>query len=131
MAVDVTQLAAALRLTEGTAAPTEPIPSILNRLLGVAQAFVEITAIGAPDAIKDEATVRMASYLYDSPTAGPEGRYADAWRNSGATSLVARWVVHRLGDATAEATTGVSGGVTAERVREMIREELQGVLIWR
>ena len=99
MAVTVTQLAAALRITDGTASPPEPINSILIRQLGVAEAFVELTAKSAPTAIKEEAVVRMAGYLYDAPTAGSELRYADAWRNSGAAALVARWVVHRLGDA--------------------------------
>ena len=82
MAVDVTQLAASLRLTDGTAAPTEPQLSILERLLGVASAFVELRASGAPQATKDEAVVSMASYLYDRPKAAAETRYADAWRNS-------------------------------------------------
>ena len=101
MAVDVTQLAASLRLTDGTAEPTEPILSILTRLLGVSEAFVEIRAEGAPQAVKDEAVISMASYLFDRPKAGRETRYANAWVNSGAASGVAPWVVQRLGDAGA------------------------------
>ena len=103
MAVDVEQLSAALRIGDGTTATPEPTLSILTRLLGVGQAFVELRADGAPDDIKDEAAIRMAAYLWDQPTAGAAGRYADAWRYSGASALVARWVVRRLGDATAEA----------------------------
>ena len=45
--------------------------------------------------MRDEAIVRMAAYLYDSPTAASGDRYAAAWRNSGAESLVSRWVIRR------------------------------------
>ena len=108
MAVDVEQLSAALRIGDGTTPTPEPTLSILSRLLGVGEAFVELRAPGAPDAIRDEATIRMAAYLWDQPAAGAEGRYADAWRFSGASALVARWVIQRLGDATTEAAE--SGG---------------------
>ena len=37
MALDLTQLAAALRLGDGVAEPTEPILGILTRLLSVAE----------------------------------------------------------------------------------------------
>ena len=96
MAVDVTQLAASLRITEGTEAPTEPQLSILTRLLGVSEAFLELRAPGCPPAPRDEAVVSMASYMYDRPKAAAETRYADAWRNSGAAFIVAPWVVQRL-----------------------------------
>ncbi len=109
MAVTVNQLAAALRLTNGTLAPPEPILSILTRLLGVSEAFVELTAESAPTAIKEEAIIRMAGYLYEAPPAGAELRYSDAWRNSGAASLVARWVVHRLGDTSEDSASSTTG----------------------
>ena len=63
----------------------------------------------------------MAGYLYDAPPAGPDTRYADAWRNSGAASLVARWVVHRLGDATGLPSTPAGAGVDESAVIELIR----------
>ena len=98
MAVDLIQLAAALRLGDGETAPTEPVVGIISRLLGVSQAFVAIAAPEAPEAIADEATIRMmAATLYDSPTAAAGDRYAAAWRNSGAENLVSRWVVRRAG----------------------------------
>ena len=121
MALTITQLSAALRIGDGQTAPPDPILSILTRQLGVAQAFVELIAENAPDAIKDEAVIRMAGYLYDAPPAGPDTRYADAWRNSGAASLVARWVVHRLGDATGLPSTPAGAGVDESAVIELIR----------
>ena len=101
MAITVIQLAAALRLGDGVTAPAEPINGILTRLKGVAESFIDKTAPSCPSAIRDEAVVRMAGYGYDSPRAGQGMSYADAWRNSGATSLVSRWTVRRLGDAGA------------------------------
>ena len=99
MAVTVTQLAAALRLGDGVTAPVEPQLSILTRLLGVADAFVELVADAAPSVVKDESVVRMASYLYDQPTVAGGDRYSNAWRNSGAAGLLSKWALQRLGDA--------------------------------
>ena len=42
MVVDLTQLGAALRLTDGSAEPIEPIRSILSRYIGVAEAMVDL-----------------------------------------------------------------------------------------
>ena len=95
MAVTVTQLAAALRIGDGATAPEEPQLSILNRLHGVADAFVTLLASTAPEAVRDEATIRMASYLYDQPTTSRGDSYANAWINSGAGSLLARWTMVR------------------------------------
>ena len=120
MAVDVTQLAASLRLTDGTEAPAEPIPSILTRLLGVSEAFVELRAPGCPPAAREEAIVSMASYMYDRPKAAAERRYADAWANSGAAFIVAPWVVQRLGDATGEALPPSSGGGLSDDERSRL-----------
>ena len=84
MAVDIIQLAAALRLGDGETAPTEPVAGLLSRLLIVSQDFVAIAAPDAPEGIADEAAIRMTATLYDSPTSASGDRYAAAWRNSGA-----------------------------------------------
>ena len=95
MVVSITDLASAMRLGDGVAAPPEPVASILTRLMAVASATVEHRASDAPDDIKDEAVIRMASYLYDQPTAASGDRYAGAFRNSGAASLLGPWVQRR------------------------------------
>ena len=100
MAVDVTQLAQALRLTDGTAAPTEPVRSILARLLDVATDRVEAVAPNAPETTKDEAIIRYACYLYDMPPAARGDRYADAFGNSGAGAILTLWVERRAAGAT-------------------------------
>lgn len=96
MAVNVVQLAAALRIGDGTTEPEEPVLSILRRLCRVSDAMVSLHAPDAPPAIKQEATIRLAGYLYDMPSAPSGDRYAASWRNSGAASLVSGWVVRRV-----------------------------------
>ena len=98
MAVSLTAeaLRDALRLTDS---PEETAQA--TRLLTSATATVERRAPDAPGAIQNEAAIRVAGYLYDQPTAGMAERYGNAWRNSGAASLVFPWAVHR-GGSTAE-----------------------------
>ena len=121
VAVTLIQLAAALRLGDGVTAPTEPVAGILSRLLGVSQTFVAIAAPSAPEAIADEATTRMAAYLYDSPTAASGDRYAAAWRSSGVSGLVSRWVVRRAGSDGEVPVVGPStGGLDDAQVRAIV-----------
>lgn len=123
MAVTVRALAAELRISDGTADPPEPHLSILTRLLGVADAMVDQIAPDAPDAIKDEARVRFAGYLFDQPSAARGDFYSNGWRNSGAASLVARWVERRASLQAAAAATGQpAGAVDENQVREIIEE---------
>ena len=112
MAVNVTQLAAALRLGDGVTAPAEPLLGILTRLLGVGDATVSLLAPDAPDVVKDEAVINYAAQLYDKPSAASGNRYAAAWRNSGAASLVAAWVVRRVVE---DADSGSDTPTTVER----------------
>ena len=90
MVVTTTQLSAALRIGDGVEAPVEPLQSILSRYLGVAEAFLEIEAPGAPEAIKAEATVRFGGYLYDAPTAGRGDQFANAWKFESGASWTCR-----------------------------------------
>ena len=78
MAVDVEQLAVGLRLSADGAGLTDAQTAILTRLLAVGEAFVELRASGAPQAVKDEAVVSFSSYLYDRPKGAAERRYANA-----------------------------------------------------
>ena len=87
MAVTITarELSNALR-----ADPDNPgtFPQI-ERLLPVATAIVETYSNDAPDAVQNEAVVRLAGYLYDQPFA-PQGQtYSNALRNSGAAAILA------------------------------------------
>ena len=90
MALTVAQLAAAMRLDDD-AVSSDPLQTIVQRLLDVAEAFVAKLAPDAPDDVQDEAAVRIASYLYDQPNAGVRMNYATAWKSSGAMALCAPW----------------------------------------
>ena len=91
MAVTLEEISANLRLTT-SGLPPEPILSILTRLAGVADAFVELMIPGAPDAIKDEVRIRQISYLFEQPGGSAGDRFGNSWRNSGAGSLASRWI---------------------------------------
>ena len=125
MAVDLIQLAAALRLGDGVTAPTEPVAGLLARLLLVSQEFVARAAPDAPEAIADEAAIRLTATLFDSPTAASGDRFAAAWRNSGAEALVSRWVVRRAGsEGMPDAGTSSTGGLDDAQVRAIVDEVL-------
>ena len=107
MAVTVGQLSDALRITiRGN--PKEPHLSILTRLLGVAMATVEVVAPDAPESVSDQAIIMFSAYLFDAPTAGGGNKFASAFRNSGANSLLARWISKRAG----VTSTSTGGGLS-------------------
>ena len=95
MAVSVKELAVALRVS----ADGDDLPQgqqiILMRLKGTAEAHVNLNAAGAPNYVKDEAVIRMAGYLYDSPPAARRDSYANAYVNSGAGALLLPWTTQR------------------------------------
>ena len=102
MAVDATRLAYEMARGDGVTGPVEPMLGQLNRYIEVAGAVVEVEAPGAPEAVKDEATIRFAAALFDAPPAAPGAGFANIWRSSGAAALVQRWRVLRAisGEAT-------------------------------
>lgn len=89
MALTDAALARALRLIVDDAELVEPLASEIARLNAVAAAYVERRAPAAPDAIKDEATIRMSGWLYDAPWSS--ARTGSAWIRSGAGSLAMPW----------------------------------------
>ena len=104
-------LAAALACLR-TAGVAESSDDRLDGIGAAAGAMVDQYAPGAPQALKNEATVRFASYLAEAPafravekkTVGPldiqysaNANHATAFRNSGAAGLLSRWRVRRAG----------------------------------
>ncbi len=122
MAVTVTQaeLSAALRLGDSTEETAE-----VTRLLSYATLAVAKYA-DAPDAIANEAAIRLAGYLYDQPNAGRGVAFANALRNSGAAGILLPYRVHRAGSteaaeaAEAAPTPAVVEGLDAAAVRALI-----------
>ena len=124
--ISIAALGAAMRLGDGSTALSEPINGIVTRLGGVGEALVTLYANSAPLAVKQESIIRLAAYLYDSPDVRSGDRYAAAWRNSGAASLVSPWVERRVSNSDGIEVAGADtpsppnggGGLTdAERAR--------------
>ena len=84
----VDQLAAALRLGDGTTALTGPLADIIARLLSTATALVLEYSPTADDAVANEAVIRLAGFLYDADPAAAR-RFADPMGLSGARSILA------------------------------------------
>ena len=92
MAVDLQTLAVNLRIIGNAAVP---LPTghaeTLQPLLDYAVAEVESRAPDAPDVVKDQAVIRLAGYMLDSPAAPRGDGYADPMRNSGVAVMLARY----------------------------------------
>ena len=90
MAVTVSDLAVAVRVSGDGADVSPAQTAILTRILGVCDAHISKIIPDAPDAIKDQCIVQFGAYLYDQPVASRDS-YSDGWVNSGAGALAARW----------------------------------------
>ena len=113
-----------MRQGDGVTALVEPLLSVITRLHGVGEATVDLLAPDAPAAVKDEAVIRYASYLYDTPSGTSGDRYAASWRNSGAGALVAGWVVRRVAESVAATSSDGGGGVSETRISQLIEAAL-------
>lgn len=112
--IDAAALTTALRLGTTTEEAAE-----VERLRAFASVAVE-RHLGAafattPEAVVNEAVVRLAGMLFDMPLAGRGAGYADVLRNSGALAVMAPWRTHRAGstgeaEAEDEVTAEASGG---------------------
>ena len=118
MAITLTQgdLSAAIRLGDSAEENAEA-----TRLLAyVTEAISRHLADAydaAPEAIVNEAAIRLAGYLFDQPNAGRGLSFANAGRNSGAWAILLPFRVHRAGstgDAVAAAQEAV--GTTSNPV---------------
>ena len=83
--LDRAALATALRADDDDT----DIAAQLDRILETATALVSSVTDAAPQAVANEATIRVGAWLYDSDPASP--RNGDPLRASGAAQLLARW----------------------------------------
>ena len=115
MAVSLTvaQLANALRVGD-TTEETE----LVARLLSASTELVQRYAPDAPDAVLDEAVVRLSGYLFDMPNAPGGARYTNALRNSGAAGLLSLWRVIGATPLLDPAPTG--GGLDEARAGDCV-----------
>ena len=93
----VTQMAADLRIGDGTTVPSGAVAVLLGRIDATARAMVLEFAPDAPDAIHDEAYVRLAGFLYDADPSGSTPGGPSALRSSGAAALLGPYKVRRGG----------------------------------
>ena len=103
------ELAAALRLGD-----TDEELAEATRLLAYTTVAITRHVPTAPDAVHNEAAIRLAGYLYDQPNAGRGTSYANALRNSGSASILLPYRIHSLGVGTAavaeaQAAVGTAG----------------------
>ena len=84
MAITTDNLITALRLGD-----TPEERTIVLRLMRTAKETVNREAPNAPQVLKDEACVRLCGYWYDQPNAHRGAAFANAFRNSGAQSILA------------------------------------------
>lgn len=105
MALTIEQLAVAMRVASydsmGMVSLPQDIRESVTRLKAVADTEIAAYAPTAPDAMKDESTVLVTSYLYDRPNFAGYGM-ANAFINSGAAALLSRWHEERAGVLTTE-----------------------------
>ena len=128
MALTLIQLANAIR---ANATDTEST-AIITRIQAYCNTAIHAYAPNAPESVSDEALVRMAGYLYDSPSTS----YANALTNSGAAAILLPYRDIRGGAVTNDeggtaATSGSvpsggGGGLTPEQSAEItaLRAEL-------
>ena len=92
--ISAIQLAAAMRIGDGMTPLEEPQAGVLNRILASATALVESYAPNAPEAVQNEAVIRVGGFLFDSPPGGSV-RFANPLADSGAQALLARFRIVR------------------------------------
>ena len=120
MAVDLIQLAAALRLGDGVTAPTEPVAGLLIKAVASVPGIRCESCTGCSGGHSRRSRHPIDGDLYDSPTAASGDRYAAAWRNSGAEALVSRFVVRRAGSEGVPDAGTSTGGLDDAQVRAIV-----------
>lgn len=108
LTITVAALASAIRVGDSEAETAE-----ITRLRDYANVAIARhlgdTFDDTPDAVIDEAAVRLVGYLYDRPYAVRGAGFANAMRWSGAARTLLPYMTHRLGKAEAEAATAAAG----------------------
>ena len=98
MAVTLSQaeLSAAIRLGD-SAEETAESTRLLAYVTAAISTHLADAYEDAPEAVVNEAGIRLAGYLFDQPNAGRGLSFANAGRNSGAWAMLLPFRVHRAG----------------------------------
>ena len=99
MAVTLTvdELSAALRLGDTDLETAQATRLLAYVTAAIGQHLGATIYATTPDAILNEAAIRLAGYLFDMPTTSRGAGYANAIRNSGAAAMLLPFRVHRAG----------------------------------
>ncbi len=93
-----TVLAARLRVDADDAA--------LPGIAAAAQAYIDnVQTKGLPEAIRNEAYIRLCAYLFDAPSTT---NFYNAFKSSGAAALLAPWTEHQAGTIGEAESTGTA-----------------------
>ena len=111
MALTLTQaeLSAAVRLGDSTEENAEATRLLAYAIEAIKRHLGDAYE-AAPEAVVNEAAIRLAGYLFDQPNAGRGLSFANAGRNSGAWTILLPYRVHRAG------TTGEAVAAAQEAV---------------
>ena len=120
MAVTLTvvELSAAMRLGDSAEELAEA-----TRLLAYSTEAVLNYAPEAPAATLNEAVIRLASQMFDQPTA-TRGAYSNAMRNSGAARVLMPYRIHRAG--STQDAIAVAQGVVGTVGNPVVDVEVSG-----
>ncbi|MYE82937.1 MAG: hypothetical protein F4X36_14090, partial [Gammaproteobacteria bacterium] len=106
MALTIAEFMSAIRLPD---APDAELQRNATRVMVAAQALAAKVGPGAPEAVRDEATIRVGAWLFDSDPTGARGEVTqNALRSSGALALLGPW--RRSRSLVVDRPTGDGGG---------------------
>ena len=99
MALTLTQveLSAAIRLGDNAEEIAEATRLLAFTTEAITRHLGTTAYEAAPEAVVNEAAIRLAGYLFDQPNAGRGLSFANAGRNSGAWTILLPYRVHRAG----------------------------------
>ena len=109
LTITVAQLASAMRVGT-TSTEVEQVTRLLVYAEVAISQHLGSTYATTPDAAVNEAAIRIASYLYDQPTASSGLAFGNAMRFSGAARILLPYRLHKAGS-TAEAVAAVNDAV--------------------
>ena len=94
--IPVAELASAIRVGDSTEETAQVTRLLAYATTAITRHLGDEYAV-TPEAVVNEAVVRIVGYLFDQPTASRGAAFANAIRNSGAGRMLLPYVIHRAG----------------------------------
>ena len=98
MAVNITvaELASAIRVGDSTEETAQVERLLAYATTAISRHLGDEYAL-TPEAVVNEAAIRIAGYLFDQPTTSRGSAFANAVRNSGCGRMLLPYTIHRAG----------------------------------